>query len=233
MNLINILFIYTIKVKKNITLRHFVFLTLAILIGMYGFALFGNARVNNSYGIDEPITNGDMILLIGGATEEFRNSVIPDAFFWIYLYISSPLANLQNTIINFDRYEVSLDNFSLLIVHEVFPDFISSRLTPFTGIFLDRPVQITPELTVGTAFVRSYIIFGWFGMIIYTLILFLFGYIYTAFAKKISRSLFLTGYVTLCTLFLFSYFANMLTFSGLSFQLVYPLLANKIFEIKY
>lgn len=227
--LMNMLFLYLIKIKGKIRGKHLIMLSVTVLIGLYIFGIFGNSRLHSSYNrTNVPMNNSDLVMWIGNATEEFQNSFIPDAFFWTYLYAASPLANLEY-IMNVYQADINLDSFSILIINDLFPDFISNRLIPLLNIEISEPLLIVNEFTATTAFRSPYQILGWLGMVVFSVVLFMFGYLYINVLRKITHTYFLTGYVTICTLFTLVFFSNMLSFSGLSFQLVYPILFSRFF----
>jgi len=231
--LLNMFFIFIIRIKGKMKKKSALTLLVLGLLGSYLFGLFGNFRLHNSYQRNYATTDSSLFLYIGGATDSFRQFPVPDAFFWTYIYATSPLANLANTINYSSEISLSSANFSSLIVNTILPDFISKRINNFIIFQAGYLIPITPELNVATAFLQPYLIFGWLGMIIYVIVLFSFAYVYAFFLKKLDSSFYLVGMATMCTLFLMSFFANMLTFSGLSFQLVYPIAAGLVLKYKH
>lgn len=126
------------------------------LLILYLFGLMGNMRIDDS--------EGNIILNIGEAKTEFRDSGIPSEFFWAYLYISSPLGNLQNTIDKTKRFDPETSNWLNLVVNEMLPVTISKRI----GLRMtDRgKYLISDALTVGSTYMGPYTIWGWSGMIL-------------------------------------------------------------------
>jgi hypothetical protein len=96
--MISCVFVYLIKYQSKITIRKIAGLSVVMIIFLYLFGMVGNLRVNNSYQTNTSLFDNSLFLQIGGATDEFKESVIPKEFFWSYIYIASPLANLQETI---------------------------------------------------------------------------------------------------------------------------------------
>ncbi|WP_318507256.1 hypothetical protein [Bacillus sp. T3] len=169
--------------------------------------------------------DNSLFLQIGGATEEFKESPIPKEFFWPYIYISSPLANLQETINHYEYEEdISLSDTFVFSVTQVLPDFISKRIVAFYEIVIPNSLQITPELNVSTAFAQSYVILGWVGVSLLTLFMFIFALFYILLLKSLNSEYFIVGVAILNSIFVFNTFSNMFSFTGLSFQLVYPIL---------
>lgn len=161
------------------------------------------------------------MMKISEPSEQFVSSHIPKEFMWSYIYISSPLATLQENVNHLD--DSKLDN---LILGSILPDFISKRITD-DEINIE---QITDWLNVGTMYSKAYKSFGWIGMGVVFSIMSIFIFFYLYLLPKHSQY-HLTGYVILLTVIVFSIFDNMLTFSGLSLQLIYPFILER-FKLK-
>ena len=198
----------------ELTKRKILSICIYVLIGLYLFGVAGNYRTvlsnNNSY-----------FLTSMEATTEFRDSFIPKEFMWGYIYMSSPLATLQKTV-NLD-FEESSSNFSAFITYCILPDFVSKRIADYLGI-KDRTkmAQLNEILNVGTFYEHPYRLLGWLGILMMCFYTFFFVLIYVALIQK-SRY-YVVGISILSVVICFCSFVNMFTFSGLSFQLVYPLL---------
>lgn len=135
------------------------------------------------------------------------------------------MANLQKTINEFEFTEdVNIDSSFDFTVTQLFPDFISKRIVAIFNITSPNPIQITPELNVSTAFAQAYTILGWVGMSFFILFLFVLAFFYILSLKKIKSPYFIVGVAIMNSIFLFNLFSNMFAFTGLSFQLIYPLL---------
>ena len=91
-------FLYFISQKKNIIRKLFVLVAFGIT-AIYMFGYLGNLRSSNG--------DPTYIPRASGATDKFLDSKIPKEFYWGYLYIASPVANLQNNI-NIEK-EMSLN----------------------------------------------------------------------------------------------------------------------------
>lgn len=147
---------------------------------------------------------------------------ILDPFIWSYVYITSPLGNLQYNINNFE----SLYNVKSFISENLLPDAISKRVDYEKA----NPKLMTDVLTVSTTYVSSYLYYGKIGMVISFLIYLFFEIIYLFFLRK--SKYYVTGLSLVSILNIFSIFDNMFVFSGLSFCLVYPLIDISIDKIK-
>lgn len=225
MIMMSCVFIYLIKFQYKITFKKIAGLAVFLLFALYLFGVLGNMRLNSMYQTNTSLNDNELFLDIGGATEEFRQSFIPKEFFWTYIYLTSPLANLQKTINEFEFTEdVNIDSSFDFTVTQLFPDFISKRIVAIFNITSPNPIQITPELNVSTAFAQAYTILGWVGMSFFILFLFVLAFFYILSLKKIKSPYFIVGVAIMNSIFLFNLFSNMFAFTGLSFQLIYPLL---------
>lgn len=222
MILISCGFLFLIKIK-TLTIKQIVNIVLILLVGLYLFGLFGNLRVNDSYGRDSDIFDTTVLFSVGGASEEFKDSPIPDPFFWSYIYIASPLANFQETTNEFTNNKITFSNTIQFINSEIFPDFISKRINDLMGWNYPTISKISPELTVGTIYARAYAQLGWLGSLLIYLFLIVSSLFYMFLLRNFNKDYYLTGIAILATLFLMSTFSNMISFSGLSFQLIYPI----------
>jgi hypothetical protein len=122
---------------------------------LWGFGLLGDLRTHG-------LTGESLILDIGKASDKFRDSNIPTEFFWPYLYISSPLANLQLNMTN----RVATDKPALYLALELLPDFVSKRIVPEDAVPATLPLLVTEQLTVRTMYGRAFLLMGWLGIIL-------------------------------------------------------------------
>ncbi|WP_170972057.1 oligosaccharide repeat unit polymerase [Bacillus yapensis] len=223
--LMSCVFVYLIRYQDKITMKKVAGLLGLFLIALYLFGVVGNVRVNNSYQTDTSLFDNSLFLQLGGASEEFRESFIPKEYFWPYIYLTSPMANLQETLNNFEHNEdVTTYNTFSFVVTQIFPDFVSKRIAAMLSISVPNVLQIAPEFNVGTAFAESFVILGWVGISLFVLFLFVFALFYILFLKSINSKYFVAGVAIINSIFVFNAFTNMFAFTGLSFQLVYPIL---------
>jgi hypothetical protein len=120
---------------------------------LWGFGLLGDIRTHN-------LSGETLILEIGKASDKFLESNIPTELFWPYLYISSPLSNLQINVS--DR--VATDKPALYLALELLPDFVSKRLVPEDAVPATEPLLVTEQLTVSTMYARPFLLMGWLGV---------------------------------------------------------------------
>lgn len=192
---------------------------------LYIFGYLGNNLKGESY------NDGELILTIGEASDGFRESIVPNEFFWTYLYASSPLANLELNVEKKNSIEPTLRDTFLWVNSEFMPDFISGKVF---ALMNEKPIsqmQINDAMNVSTVYLRSYRYASWLGLLVMALYIAIFPIIYLSLIKN--TKFFIPGLVSLITIYLFLVFDNLFAFSAISFQLVYPLLSRiRIFRKK-
>jgi hypothetical protein len=172
--------------------------------------------------------------LAGRPSAAFKESGVPRTFFWAYLYLTAPMANLQLTVDTASAGHGSVPEF---VASELLPDFLAKRILPrldpqITGspanlttrdllYSWDQP-QISDGLNIATLFARSYGYFGWIGPPLMFLILSAFILVYLMMTRE-------TIYQVPClallnTLVVFCLFNNMLASTAMIPQLAWPLL---------
>ena len=216
-----------ISVYKNWSARKLLYCVSVILLMFFVFGVAGNIRSIHLPGQDRNAGySSNYIFDIGKANVEFKNSIIPDEFFWTYLYISSPLANFQNTV-NENKVFFEYNNLPKMMIMEILPDYLSKRIAPFFNLQKEKATLISPFLTASSYYTGSYIYIGWIGPII--LYLFLNFYILLYFVLlRTYKTFAIIGTALLTTIVYLNIFDNMIIFAGLSFQLFYPI----IFSLK-
>lgn len=199
--------------KKNprINLSLLVKLFLGGILFFWVFGLIGNIRESQSREDDT------YILRIGGASQEYIDTGLPNELYWGYLYIVSPLGNLQNIIskkiVNDSEYS-SYD----CIVDSFLPDFLAKRLKGSSTVDTNKYL-VVEALNASTIFYQIYYGLGWLGMF---LMLFYSVGIYFLFAKVVGYSsrYYLTGESVIVSTFLLSFFNNMWYYTSLSILLL-------------
>lgn len=199
---------------------------LVICLGiMYLFGLFGNLR--SFKGNDKVIVN------MAGGTDEFKNSIIPNEYFWVYLYISSPTANLQHSVNVVD--DVSYD-FPLMFLYEFTPRKISEFIVHFFDV-KDKPdkVLMVHWLNMAGVYGNTYLFAKWIGVIMmfcYSMFFILFFVLLVP--KKSKYHLLAISVVT--TIIFLNTFANFFYVMTVSFELifiyVFAIFENKKFVLR-
>lgn len=184
------------------------------------FGVLGTLRVSHDAGTGYA---NDRFLQTAGASEAFVQSAVPSEFFWVYLYVTSPLANLQTNVSLNDPLPFSHTSFAAWVNNEILFDFISKRINSYTGDTRAIQKRIHGPFNAPTVYSGSYSHLGWTGVILMSIFVLALPVIFVRILP-LTSPFFLTGYVLLTALFLFMIFDNTIRFTGLSFQLTYPVI---------
>lgn len=195
--------------------RTFVF-TFVAIVAVYLFGVLGNFIKGEEY------ADGTFILAIGEASAEFESKIGSSEFFWGYLYLTSPLANLDLNFTSFNVGFIDINNILRWAIIDLAPDFISKHVLVEMGGDLREGLQINNALNVSTVFLNSYLYLGWFGVVSMIAVVVIFPFIYLYFLRD-SQFLFV-GLSILSSVYALLVFDNVLKFSAISFQLAYPFL---------
>lgn len=205
---------YIASLRVKIKIKHFVFISAMLIAVIVGFGILGDKRLLSS-GYEE----SDAILKIGEASPVFEN--VPTGFFWVYLYSTSPFANLmlQANQGNFNQGDIGD-----FLATSIYPDFISKYTNPNMD---DRfsLLKITPELNVGTAFCMPLITFGIAGLIMYFAWFLIFNILFIWLNKN---NYLLSTAATLTSIAIFLSFNNMLTFSSCVLQIIFITVLSRL-----
>lgn len=209
--LASLLFVYMYSSRKRLK-AFFVMLIMLFCITIV-FGYIGDKRM-----ISSGYENSDAIYDIGRADPVFRE--LPTGFFWVYIYASSTYANLvsQGSEGNINTGGImDFINFSIL------PDFIS-KYTIKEGESFNLKL-IAPELTVGTAFGRAFVILGYAGIVAlafwYSVVVWL--VVLVNRNKKL-----ISACSILCSVSLFMSFDNMLVFASFVLQMIFLSLYSRL-----
>lgn len=208
--------------KTRITLKNVAFGTIGVVVIFYLFGVMGNLRVTNeahkSYSPDDFLNTGQ-------ATASFRNSFVPPEFFWAYIYSTSPLANVEENIRTNSPDTITGATFLQWFNSEVMWDFISKRLNAAIGVTRKEIATVPGPFNATTVYAGSFTYLGFAGLALMAIVILAIPLLYVRILPPPSP-FFLTGLAILNTIFLFMIFDNTIRFSGVSFQIVYPILLH-------
>jgi len=143
--------VLSLRKKKIFTKKRIFMFGIAFIILLYLFGVLGNIR----YGSKWSWNNSKMIVTLGRINENYPK-IIPYEFCWSYIYLTSPLANLNYNV----TYRNQEDNVGEFI-REFIPEFIGNKLYEEPR----EPVMLMDtSLTVCTAYVRVFNHFGYTGL---------------------------------------------------------------------
>jgi hypothetical protein len=210
--LLGALMVYLLE-KTDVSMKVVLRSVVGILLVFFMFGYLGNLRSGQG--------DATYIPRASGATDKFLNSAIPKEFYWSYLYVASPVANLQN---NINAVRVPEGGYKDLVLNEFLPAFITK--------FIAAPApkqfnQINPFLNVGTIYVYSFSFLRWQGVL---LLFFYFLAIINVYYYLIQKSdtFKVTGMAILFNMIVFANFHNTIAYSAASIQLIYPVIFSMI-----
>ncbi|UHG91716.1 hypothetical protein [Spirosoma oryzicola] len=222
MTLTACLIIYLLSIGR-VVVKRLLILFIGACIFFYGFGFLGNARSFNG--------DSTALLKVTKVSDDFTDGFIPNEYYWFYIYASSPFANFQNATITSVKHKYDVLTF---VTWELLPDFISKRIVPIDEDLEGKnrlDYSIHPTLTVGSIYFEPFIRMGWYGPIIvflfYTAIVFSYIKLFPTDSKY-----FITSVAILCVISIFNIFENMINFSGLSVQLIFPILLSRLEKVK-
>ncbi len=200
-----LLFIATHKVHLKIIIISL----LLVIFSLFVFGCMGNIRSGSDW--------NDSSYILNIAKINQKNFPLPSQFSWAYIYLISPLGNLNHEVLH-----ATADNSLYGLFSQIIFDFISKRIFDYKLITIS---SIQPLLTVKTCYSPMFLSFGYMGMIIAFISMILFFTIVFIFCHKNGVSLVIILLV-ISSLFALTFFDNMFAYSGYSFSVVYAVIAS-------
>ena len=202
--LISCIYMYVYQVRHKI-LHTISKLTIVCIAILYIFAHLGQTRSGDE--------SGAIIEAYADPSEVFRNSGLNSVLLWPYMYITSPIANLQKCINEYTPV-YSLKGF---VLNCIIPDFISKRID--VDFHIPTPPLISSTFNVSTMYYDAYIYMGYIGMYL----LFIYQIIISMviwFSFKRSKYRIITTCIASTSISLGA-FTNMWVFSAVSFPIIW------------
>jgi hypothetical protein len=222
-----IIFIYLMKletIKMNNLLKGIGIIAFVL----YMFGVVGNIRQEQSK------DDKEYLLRIGGASDSFIESGVPAEFYWSYIYIISPVGNLQN-LINEKEDSFDAGKIGQFLSTELFPDFISKRLVSLLGYqeIIDRGESsnyfVTPILNAPTVYFSSFFLLGTTGLIVMFIVILISALFYPLLVSG-SSNYHLSSIAMLNSIILLSTFNNMWYATGTI--LLWPVIFSFVSRLK-
>jgi hypothetical protein len=165
-----------------------------------------------------------------GASEKFKDSNISHNHYMTYLYISSPLANLQE---NIDKANTAVGktDFKEFLFYSLVPESFTLRLEKQLELSPPECYLITPELIAGSFLMVAFYTLGWTGMVIIFLYLSMFIVACLVLIRKCKTfsSVTISLLSATVSMLIFSNFLNRLDVILMLF--VYPVLFHFIYTL--
>jgi hypothetical protein len=221
--------------QRRIGLPGWIALLASALIFAFLFGKFGDFRLAYQIGQATGETGStDAVLQLARASDGFRESGISPSWLWAYTYFASPLANLNAAFASAASAPCGAQcDLGSVVLFGMTPDVIGARLGQ---VFDVAPadmssVLVSSSLTATTAFGASVTAAGAVGGL---LVLAALAVICVLTVIMLRRSpMREEGLAILATVVFFSFFENMLTYTGLIGQLAFPLLAAAVALVRH
>ena len=195
-------FVLMFFARMKLNFKRVVLFFAIVIVFALGFNAFGNIRHGYSW------NDSSYIIELSGFNENYR---FLDNFSWSITYISSSVGNLSYNYVNVPSEKNFIGLIAMLI-----PDVFSKRLFPEFNRTIIYP---QPQLVTSTMYAGGYKYFGLFGIIIQYIELCVVILLCLRLTKKRKITLFST-LLTTSMMALFSFFDNMVYFSGYSIFVV-------------
>lgn len=211
--------------SRRISWRGWIGLAAAGLLFAFAFGVFGDVRL--AYQIGQATgTPGrlDAVLQLARATDGFRDSGISPSWLWSYIYFVSPLANLNSAFAHAGGGVCGSGcELPAVAFYDLLPDVIGVRIADVLHV-ADIPKSefiVAPDLTAATAFgsavagagaIGGVLVLGWIAVVAVVSVWLL----RTSPVRE-------EGIALLATIIFFAFFENMVAYTSLAGQLVFPL----------
>lgn len=203
--------VYLMKVK-SITKIFSRFLLVALSV-LYLFGLMGNYRTSGR-------SDSEAIMSIGEASADFKDNIVPGEFFWSYIYIVSPIGNLQYNINKSGQTGgVEDSDVNKLLVFEMMPEMVSKRLAANVDMERESVKLANPLLNAYSVYSAAYTYAGWWGMWLMFIFTLFFVFVNLILVPKTSPY-FVTSVALISTIMLLNIFNNFFSFMNIVSQLL-------------
>lgn len=197
---------------RKIRAVHLLCCAAAALLLLFLFGVLGNMRHGSAW------NDTSYLMAVAEIDAADVPAALPKPFLWAYVYIVTPLGNLNNLVLHYAPTRQSAGVIVCLI-----PDALGTRLlSDISSISL--PLVIS-NLTVLSGFGPMYYFGGFLGMLTEFAYMTLLNCFCTRLSLERARYIDSVGALC-CTVTAFLFFDNFLNYTGILFALVYPLAAT-------
>lgn len=195
------------KVKKKVLL----YWLAGGFVFIYLFGVIGTYRMSTILGVSYAEAE-QYIYSVSKASVLYKDELnLGASWYWFWLYCTSPLSNLIETIIKTNSHnDYDLSNFIVFLLTELSPETISKRIVSAFEIKVSLPFLVVPQLNVATAISSSYRYLGVLGIFLYEIYVFIFvSTLHFALKRVATKSMSMVFFTSLSFFFIFD---NMVSF---------------------
>jgi hypothetical protein len=181
-------------ILKGVRFNFTSLLKLFALVGVLGFifGILGEIRSTNSKVRQSSDLSQTLIYQIAKPTSRFEQTGIDPNFLWPYIYVVSPLGNLDNLLNTRKEYDYDLQSY---FVSNYFPNFIQKYLID-EKVTKDKSNLVVDMFNTYTAFGKSFQQFGWLGLSLYFLFVHLVIFSCCVIARAEASSIIMIQFLT-------------------------------------
>ena len=207
-----IIYILTNTIKISSIIK----VVLAVCLVVVIFGIIGDLR-----------SDADLFIQLVQPSHDYP-TWLPSGVLWVYVYMVSPLNNVNYNIYNYSDFEFNLSP----LISNFFPSFIRSKIFSSSG---DSKFQLVNEnLNVSTMFPNYLDAFGYYGSVFFFFFLGLIvSYIYIKYKSRKSNIVWLFILVIIIHNFIFSVFVDFFFNLVFLFQMVlHFIISNKTKKVE-
>lgn len=211
---------YKSRIVSKLNYKRVLGIIAIVFLLLFFFGVLGNVRSGSDW---DDCTKVESFGRFNDSYPDF----LPKEYMWSYLYITNPLANLNNAV----KTNVTSDD---PFIFSIIPDVISKRLRGYELEFWstsERYNLVAEYLNACTGYIDSFCSGGILGLYIYYFVLML----YCELCLKICNiGKYKNVAICLCSITLiFNFFYSTLTYSAISLQIILLIIIAKIRKYKY
>jgi hypothetical protein len=216
---IAILFHFDIKFRlKTFGITAVLILLLALIFGKIGEIRSSNSQVAQSLNSSQTL-----IAQISQPSDTFYELGLNTNFLWPYIYVTSPLGNLDNLFKHRKSFERNTYNY---IVTNYTPNFLQKYMLDET-VGKDKSNLVVDVFNTYGAFGKSYQQYGWLGLIIYFSYVCIVNFLLVYFSKPLLSNVIMIQFIAVGHTF--SWFSNLYVKE----IIIGPVMIGMIFLIVY
>ena len=204
------------RIKAHVNKKSIFFSICAAIIVLFVFGALGNIRHGYSF------TDSSYIQRLGRFNEHYP-SWMPKQFMWAYVYIITPVANINHNVL-LHLGSVNTKGYIMTFI----PDFVARRI--YDGVIYTPELVVENVFNATAGFGTAYMNMKFFGMY------FLYGYMMLGLSflwrvDPIRREFKMPCLAIMNVIVIFMFFTHTLYYSAISFQIVFPLLSFFRFRV--